>query len=35
MEDLKAKHKTKMILLDVKFDSGLSDEIFTERYLIR
>jgi outer membrane lipoprotein-sorting protein len=35
MEDLKAKHKTKMILLDVKFDSGLSEEIFTERYLIR
>jgi len=35
MEDLKAKHKTKMILVDVKFDSGLSDEIFTERYLSR
>jgi len=35
MEDLKAKHKTKMILEDVKFDSGLSDELFTERYLIR
>jgi len=35
MEDLKAKHKTKMILIDVKFDSELSDEIFTERYLSR
>jgi len=35
MEDLKAKHKTKMIIMDVKFDSGLSDDIFTERYLGR
>jgi outer membrane lipoprotein-sorting protein len=35
MEDLKAKHKTKMIIVDVKFDSKLSDEIFTERYLSR
>jgi len=35
MQDLKAKHKTKMILIDVKFDSKLSDEIFTERYLSR
>ena len=35
MEDLKAKHKTKMILEDVKFDSGLSNEMFTERYLTR
>lgn len=35
MEDLKEKHKTKMLLEDVKFDSGLSDEFFTERYLSR
>ncbi|HAF06989.1 MAG: outer membrane lipoprotein-sorting protein [bacterium] len=35
MEDLKAKHKTKMIVVDIKFDSNLSDEIFTERYLSR
>ena len=35
MGDLKAKHKTKMILEDVKFDSGLSNEMFTERYLTR
>lgn len=35
MEDLKEKHKTKIILEEVKFDSGLSDEIFTERYLSR
>ena len=35
VEDLKAKHKTKMILEDVKFDSGLFDEMFTERYLSR
>jgi outer membrane lipoprotein-sorting protein len=35
MEDLKSKHKTKMIIENVKFDSELSDEIFTERYLSR
>lgn len=35
MEDLKGGHKTKMILENVKFDSGLSDELFTERYLQR
>lgn len=35
MEDLKAEHKTKMIIVDVKFDSGLADEIFTKRYLSR
>lgn len=33
MEDLKEKHKTKMILQDVKFDSNLPDKYFTERYL--
>ena len=35
VEDLKAKHKTKMILEDVKFDSELFDEMFTVRYLSR
>jgi outer membrane lipoprotein-sorting protein len=35
MEDLKARHKTKMIMVDVRFDSGLSDDMFTERYLSR
>ena len=35
MEDLKGKHKTKMMIQDVKFDSGLTDETFTERYLTR
>ncbi|MEO0293486.1 MAG: outer membrane lipoprotein-sorting protein [candidate division WOR-3 bacterium] len=35
MEDLKARHKTIMILEEIKFDSKLSDEIFTERYLSR
>jgi hypothetical protein len=35
MEDLKANHKTKMIIVDAKYDSGLADEIFTERYLSR
>jgi outer membrane lipoprotein-sorting protein len=35
MEDLKANHKTKMIIVDSKFDSGLSDQLFTERYLSR
>jgi outer membrane lipoprotein-sorting protein len=33
MEDLKSGHKTKMILEDVKFNSGLADNKFTERYL--
>jgi outer membrane lipoprotein-sorting protein len=35
MEDLKAKHKTRMILTDVKFDSGLTDDEFTTRQLSR
>ena len=35
MEDIKAKHKTKMLILDVILDSGLSDDIFTKRYLSR
>ncbi|MCK4642231.1 outer membrane lipoprotein-sorting protein [bacterium] len=35
MEDLKAKHKTVMIIEDMKFDSNLPDSKFTERYLSR
>ena len=35
MEDLKEKHKTTMILLDVKFDTELSNEEFSPRYLER
>lgn len=35
MNDLKAKHKTKMILIEVKFDSGFPDDRFTKRYLGR
>jgi outer membrane lipoprotein-sorting protein len=33
MEDLISGHKSKMIFDNIKFDSGLSDEKFTERYL--
>jgi outer membrane lipoprotein-sorting protein len=33
MEDLKSGHKTKMILEDVKFNSGIAADKFTERYL--
>ncbi len=35
MEDLRKKHKTKMIISDVKFDSNLSDAKFSKRYLSR
>jgi len=35
MYDLKAKHKTRMILEEVEFDTGLKDDLFTERYLMR
>jgi hypothetical protein len=35
MEDLKAVHKTKMIITESAFDSGLSDDRFTKRYLSR
>ena len=35
MYDLKSGRKTKMILQDVRFDQGLSDDLFTERYLKR
>ena len=33
MKDLKDEHSTKMILSEVKFDSKLSDALFTERNL--
>lgn len=35
MEDMKEGRKTILRLEEVKFDTGLSDEIFTERYLMR
>lgn len=33
MKDLKANHKTKMILEEVEYDSGIKESTFTERYL--
>lgn len=35
MSDLRSGQKTKMILQKVQFDQGLSNDMFTERYLIR
>lgn len=35
MEDIKTGNKTIMLLQEVKFDSGFSDDVFTERYLKR
>jgi outer membrane lipoprotein-sorting protein len=35
MEDVKANHKTKLLLLDAKFDNGLADDQFSERYLMQ
>ena len=35
MVDVIKNHKTKMFLEEVEFDTGLSDEFFTERYLSR
>jgi len=35
MEDVQKKHKTVMFIEEVEFDTGLSDEYFTERYLSR
>jgi len=35
IKDLKEEHGTKMVLSDVKFDTGLSDKTFTQRYLKR
>jgi len=34
MEDVKKHHKTQMTVSDVKFDTGLSDDKFTERSLM-
>jgi len=33
MEDLKKQHNTEMLVSDLKLDSGIGDEKFTERYL--
>ena len=35
MEDIQKKHKTRMELYDIVLDSGLSDDLFTERNLQR
>lgn len=35
MEDVKEKRKTILALEEIKLDSGLKDEVFTERYLMR
>jgi outer membrane lipoprotein-sorting protein len=35
MIDLLANHRTRMVLRQVRFDSGLSDNLFTERHLQR
>jgi outer membrane lipoprotein-sorting protein len=35
MKNLKAGKSSKMIMQDIKFDSGLSDSIFTKQYLSR
>lgn len=35
MSDLRSGQKTKMILHEVQFDQGLSDDLFTERFLKR
>ncbi|MFA5859764.1 MAG: outer membrane lipoprotein-sorting protein [Elusimicrobiota bacterium] len=35
MEDHKNKHKTKMVVSNTKVDAGISDDVFTERYLVR
>jgi outer membrane lipoprotein-sorting protein len=33
--DLKDEHKTILIIVDVRFDTGLEDKLFTQRYLKR
>jgi outer membrane lipoprotein-sorting protein len=35
VHDIKEDHRTKVILEEVKFDSGLKDSLFTQRYLKR
>jgi hypothetical protein len=35
MHDLSSNHRTRMVLTNLRFDSGLGDELFTTRYLER
>jgi outer membrane lipoprotein-sorting protein len=35
MKDVKEDHTTRMVLMNIKFNSGVSDDIFTERFLAR
>ncbi|MGB4204210.1 MAG: outer membrane lipoprotein-sorting protein [Bacteroidales bacterium] len=35
MTDLKTKTSTRMEITNVKFDTGINDDVFTERYLMR
>jgi outer membrane lipoprotein-sorting protein len=35
MHDLAADHRSRMVLTNIRFDSGLADELFTTRYLER
>ena len=35
MEDLKSNHKTKILLLDAKYDQGIGEDKFSERFLMQ
>ena len=35
MHDLASNHRTRMVLTNIRFDSGLADEVFSTRYLER
>jgi hypothetical protein len=35
MEDLKTRHKTKLLLLEAKYNITIPDDRFTERYLMQ
>jgi outer membrane lipoprotein-sorting protein len=35
MRDIASDHRTRMLIEEVKFDTGLADDIFTQRYLER
>ncbi|MCK5843713.1 MAG: outer membrane lipoprotein-sorting protein [Victivallales bacterium] len=35
MHDLDKNHRTKMVIVEVEFDQGLKDDLFTQRYLKR
>jgi outer membrane lipoprotein-sorting protein len=35
MEDVRTKHRTEMIVSDIKLDTGIGDDRFTERYLTK